>query len=303
MKIKYSEVFTSFQGEAGFAGMPTIWVRFFGCTLKCMGFGQKDPTNPSTYQNPYKTINIADYKKLEDLPVFEVGCDSAYSWDPLFKNLVHTEEVKDLVDRLIQMGMIDFGLDRFHDVSGTHIPQDMAFWHHPKTKQPVQLCFTGGEPMLWQKQMIAIVEEFHKRGMTPPQITIETNATKPLQEGFLNDLISKGIALNFSVSPKLFSVSGEQDAVKPEIIREYLANPGWLKFVVDGSEKCWKELDEAMEKIGELPFRSVWLMPVGATKEQQEHPDIARIALECMRRGYLVATRNHAYVFANLIGK
>ena len=41
-------------------------------------------------------------------------------------------------------------------------------------------------------------------------------------------------------------------------------------------------------------------MPVGATKEQQE--TVADIANEAMRRGYKVATRNHAYVYGNQIG-
>lgn len=289
MKIRYSEVFTSFQGEAGFAGMPTIWVRFFGCTLKCMGFGQKNPADPSTYVNPYAYIKLADYTRLEDLPVFEVGCDSAYSWDKDFKHLIHTEEVSELVDRLIDMGEKDFGLDR----------NTNEFWFHPKTRQPVQLCFTGGEPMLWQKQMVAIVEEFTSRGFQPPQITIETNGTVPIKEA--DNLERKGTHLYYSVSPKLFSVSGEKDAFKPELLTQYFANDGWLKIVVNGTDECWEELDRVMSTVNVPNHWTKWLMPVGATKDQQS--DIADLALECMRRGYHVATRNHAYVFGNLIGK
>ena len=41
-------------------------------------------------------------------------------------------------------------------------------------------------------------------------------------------------------------------------------------------------------------------MPVGATKEQQE--SISKIAVDAMRKGYKVATRNHSYVFGNAIG-
>lgn len=289
MKVRYSEVFTSFQGEAGFAGMPTIWVRFFGCTLKCMGFGQSNPMDPSSYVNPYQAIRIGDYTRLEDLPVFEVGCDSAYSWDSDFKNLAHTEEVSALVDRLIEMGEKDFGLDR--NLKG--------FWFHPATKQPVQLCFTGGEPMLWQKQMLAIVREFSARGMTPPQITIETNGTVDIKEAAL--LNSNGTEVFFSVSPKLFSVSGEQGAFRPHQLAEYFKYNGWLKIVVNGTEECWEELESSMQTISPPAHWDKWLMPVGATKDQQT--DIAELALECMRRGYRVATRNHAYVFGNLIGK
>jgi len=41
-------------------------------------------------------------------------------------------------------------------------------------------------------------------------------------------------------------------------------------------------------------------MPVGATKEEQE--EVADICVEARKRGYKVATRNHAYVFGNQIG-
>ena len=44
----------------------------------------------------------------------------------------------------------------------------------------------------------------------------------------------------------------------------------------------------------------IWIMPVGATKEEQE--EVADICVEAMKRGYKVATRNHAYVFGNQIG-
>ena len=54
MKIRYSEMFYSFQGEAELAGTPTVWLRFFGCNLECNGFGQESPEDPSTYELPYK---------------------------------------------------------------------------------------------------------------------------------------------------------------------------------------------------------------------------------------------------------
>jgi subtilase family serine protease len=47
----------------------------------------------------------------------------------------------------------------------------------------------------------------------------------------------------------------------------------------------------------------VWVMPVGATKDQQEAKTVADISMEAMRRGYNIATRNHCYVFGNVIGK
>ena len=44
-------------------------------------------------------------------------------------------------------------------------------------------------------------------------------------------------------------------------------------------------------------------MPVGATKDQQENEVVADISIEAMKRGFNIATRNHCYVFGNVIGK
>ena len=58
--VLYSEIFKSIQGEGHYTGVPTTWLRFFGCNLECNGFGQDDPTDPSTYKLPYKDFDIID---------------------------------------------------------------------------------------------------------------------------------------------------------------------------------------------------------------------------------------------------
>jgi len=78
-QIAYSEIFHSIQGEGHYTGRPTAWLRFFLCNLQCDGFGQKDPTDPSTYVLPYKTIKVEDYKRLEDLPVWKTHHQDALS--------------------------------------------------------------------------------------------------------------------------------------------------------------------------------------------------------------------------------
>lgn len=295
MNIKYSEIFTSFQGEAGFAGMPTIWVRMFGCNLECNGFNQKTPTDASTYQElPFKTINISEVKTLEELPVFSYGCDSSYSWSKRFSKLARNDTVEVLVDKLIKLGETNLGLDKTNK---------NGFWKHPKTSQKVQLCFTGGEPMLWQKQIREICKEFELRGLPPVQITIETNGTQKIKNSSGSRIPYSGVF--YSVSPKLFSVSGEKNAIDITTLREYFQEyGGWLKFVVNGSQQCWDELDFYCSDI--LPILpsnwEIWVMPVGATKEQQECSDIVDIVNEAMKRGFKIATRNHVGVFGNVIG-
>ena len=76
----YSEIFYSVQGEGHYTGVPTAWLRFFLCNLQCNGFGQEDPTDESTYKLPYKDIDVSQYNTMEELPVFEYGGASSYSW-------------------------------------------------------------------------------------------------------------------------------------------------------------------------------------------------------------------------------
>ena len=192
-----------------------------------------------------------------------------------------------------------------------HNPEGL--FTHPKTGQDVMLCFTGGEPMLQQKAMMAILEELAHRGNMPKIITVETNATQKL-----SDDLRRFIALEFrmyggkrwhwSMSPKLFNVSGETDAIIPEIIQSYTItmSTSILKFVCNGTKECWEELDMQMERIRFLCNQftpHVWVMPVGATKNAQEESSIGDLCIEAMNRGYNVATRNHCYVFGNIIGR
>lgn len=298
MKIRVSELFYSFQGEAQYAGKPSAWIRFFGCNLECNGFGQEDPTNPATYVLPYQTFDVASIKRVEDLPVWHYGCDSSYSWSAKYKHLVHDYQAEDIADKLMDMMK--------------HPTNPEGLWAHPITGMDTQLCFTGGEPMMWQKAMVAVVDEFRKRNNLPKLVTIETNATQKIQP-FTQEMIDySGIDFHFAMSPKLFTVSGEKDVVKPDIIASYI-RAGYshvIKFVVNGTKECWEEVDEAVAKIKEYTFKNYstknvefWVMPVGATKDQQEEEQVADISIEAMKRGFNVATRNHCYVFGNVIGK
>lgn len=300
---RYSEIFYSFQGEAELAGKPTVWLRFFGCNLECNGFGQAEPTKPETHILPYKDFDVSTVDRLEDLPVWNYGCDSSYSWSAKYKKLVHNETVEEIVDRLTNL------MKSADNPAGEFI--------HPVTNQDTQLAFTGGEPMLNQQAMIDIVREFQRRDNCPRTITVETNATKPLSADlklFIEDEYAKGLGYrwHWAMSPKLHTVSGEVDAVIPFRIFEYaqvLGSTAVLKFVHNGSDAAWAEVTKYQYDIYEF-FKAaeqyppeMWIMPVGATKDAQELPSVGEISLEAMKRGYNVATRNHCYVFGNVIGK
>lgn len=298
---RYSEIFHSFQGEGAKTGTPCAWIRFFLCNLTCSGFGQKDPTDPSTYVLPYKDFDVSTVKRVEDLPVWDYGCDSSYTWAKKYRHLAHNDTVKEICDKI-------------EDVL-KHESNPKGMFLHPKTHQWTHMCFTGGEPMLNQEAMFQILHEFNHRSNWPQYVTVETNGTKPLKDlelqtmiGWYYDPDSTGdMEWFWSVSPKLWSTAGEtsKKAIHPEVVASYAeaSNHGQLKYVVNGTEQSWNELEqhtEAFRKAGvDWP---VWVMPVGATKEQQEDKQIADIAVEAMKRGYNVSGRMHCYIFGNQIG-
>lgn len=297
--FKYSEIFTSLQGEGiGVTGEPCVWIRWFMCNLQCNGFGQKDPTDPDTYILPYLDYDLSNTKKVEDLPVWEYGCDTSYSWSKRYKSICPSntaDEIADLITEHLKNG---------HNPEGKFI--------HPNTNRPVMLAVTGGEPMLAKSQeaTVALIEALERQGNFPPKVMIETNGTQAIKEP-----LARMIKLNYnredrwtwSVSPKLFQTSGEERkrAIKPDVVAGYqdVCPNGYLKFVISGTQESWDELEEVLAM-----FRSagvtwpVSIMPVGATREDQERPDVAKIATEATARGYHVSARVHAYVYGNIVG-
>jgi organic radical activating enzyme len=294
MKVRYSETFYSFQGEAELAGTPTVWLRFFGCNLECNGFGQKSPAIPDSHILPYKDFDTNRIRTVEELPVWQYGCDSSYSWSMKYKHLAKDADIEGICDRLTML--LPYG-----------------YFTHPISKQENMLAFTGGEPMLQQRQMKAIVNEFLIRGNVPKIITVETNGTKKLNkdlQDFINIYLAEmGIRWHWAISPKTLHTAGEVDKVDIDNFMSYIEgtkSTGCIKIVCNGSGSSWREIDLIRKEIqsycknAEIAVPDIWIMPVGATKEEQE--TVADICIESMKRGYKVATRNHAYVFGNKIG-
>lgn len=292
--VKYSETFYSAQGEGHYTGIPSLWMRFFLCNLQCDGFGQEDPTDPETYELPYQTIDLTDVTDVKDLPVFDKGCDSSYTWSKRFRHLIEDRTPEYAVDELTDLLP-----------HGTFV--------HPKTKQPVHMVFTGGEPMIKNTQlaMIAVLNEFENRGNLPLHITIETNGTKPLTpelREYIDDYVNnKGGEWFWSVSPKLWSTAGEKNekAIKPDVVRDYAAfgSGGQLKYVVNGSNASWEEVEENTVRFRRAGVDfPVWIMGVGGTVEGLKMTE-AVIADDAIQRGYNYTSRMQCHIYGNVVGK
>ena len=300
-KYKYSEIFTSIQGEGNYTGSPTVWLRWFMCNLQCSGFGQKAPEDPTTHILPYKEFDVTTVKKIEDLPVWEYGCDSSYSWAAKFKDLCPAHTAPSIAEKLEEE------LAKFHNNPG-------GKWSIPSEREikDIHFCMTGGEPMLpmTQRGQVDLLHALADRGNLPRFITVETNGTQSIKDD-LAKLVASYVASGgewfWSCSPKLLYTSGEKPerAIRPAIVKTYqdITGKGQLKFVVSNRKKAWDELEERVEEFRDHGVHfPIWVMPVGATVESQNTDDMREIVEETIKRGYNVAARVHCYLWGNKIG-
>ena len=285
----YSEIFRSIQGEGVYTGVPTVWLRLFGCNLECNGFGQEDPTDPDSYILPYQDIDLTDITVPEQLPVFNYGCDSSYSWSRRFKKIQRKGTSEEVGNELYQL-MYD---------NRTHV------------------AFTGGDPLMkaGQKNIVGVMNTLtdnftvdnHRGYLT--NVTFETNGTRKLEDLLRDQILERTLRdkteFFFSVSPKIWSTSGEKDRICPDVVQGYyeVSTAGQLKFVCNGSEQSWDEIEDAVASFRHSGVRyPIWIMPVGATEESQNKDHVAKIAEETMDRGYNVSARVHCYIWGNQIG-
>jgi organic radical activating enzyme len=198
-KIKVSEVFYSLQGEGRFVGVPSVFLRTYGCNFTCAGFGCKPGEKSTGADEVAKSVDL--YKTFNDLPLVETGCDSYASWHPAYKHLSPTQTTEELVERMLAL-----------------TPNNQWMQNNGND---VHLVITGGEPLLgWQRAYEELLS--HPRMSDLKNITFETNGTQKLHDDFAHCLSHWKGEVTFSVSAKL-SASGEkwEDAICPDIVCNY----------------------------------------------------------------------------------
>jgi 7-carboxy-7-deazaguanine synthase len=285
MKLKVSEIFYSAQGEGRFVGVPSVFLRTFGCNFTCSGFGMARGTCSTERDN----VKVELYAKYEDLPLVSTGCDSYASWDPRFKKLSPTMETDTVIEKMLAL------------TPNNRWVQDNG--------NDVHLVITGGEPLLgWQKVYPELLEAMRMRDLA--NITFETNGTQEISEDFGAYLkqwrgpewVQREIT--FSVSAKL-SASGEKwaDAIKPDIVKSYEQyGKVYLKFVVE-TPADFEEVDTAVEAYRSVGLEGVvYVMPVGGVVSVYDGNKF-NIADEAMKRGYYYSPRLHVDLWGNSWGK
>jgi len=285
-KIHYTELFYTVQGEGQWTGVPSLFLRTFGCNFRCTDFGCKQPVPGKV--NPEVAVvikNIDKYKTFDDLPLVQTGCDSYPSVYPEFKRFAIKSTIDELVERMRKL-----------------LPN--GTWTQPNG-QDIHLVITGGEPLLgWQRSYVELLE--HEGMKDLKNLTFETNATQTLHKDFAEYLQKQTrIHITWSCSPKL-TVSGEswEDAIRPAIVKSYLdlvcggGSSLYLKFVVaTGADVC--DVDRAVAEYQMADVMCpVYLMPVGGTIESYSltNNDVALLA---MKQGWRYSPRLQIDLFGN----
>lgn len=286
MKIKVSEVFYSLQGEGRFVGVPSVFLRTYGCNFKCAGFGCRPGEVSTEADEVAKQVDL--YKDFSSLPLVTTGCDSYASWHPAFKELSPTQTTEELVERMLEL-----------------TPNNAWVQNNGND---VHLVITGGEPLLgWQRAYRELLS--HPQMADLKNITFETNGTQELHEDFRDFLIDwaeqrAGRQITFSVSAKL-SASGEawEEAIKPMIVNIYQTyGHTYLKFVVETDEHI-REAIRATDEFRAGGFRgTIYLMPQGGIVEPYDRNKL-RIADICVEQGWNYSPRLHVDLWGNGWGK
>ena len=278
-KIKIAELFYSIQGEGRYMGVPSVFLRTFGCNFKCAGFGMpRGETSHEATDIAATHTMITPFTTYEDLPLVSTGCDSYASWHPDFKDLSPMLTSEAITDRIMEI-----------------LPQN-----HWKDEH---LVITGGEPLLgWQRAYPDLINNTKMRDLK--EITFETNGTQRLTPEFKeylrrwNSVV--GRELTFSVSAKL-PASGEkwEEAICPDVVCEYeQVGTAYLKFVV-ATEQDIADAECAVGAFRSAGFKGhVYLMPVGGV-ESVYTLNAKNVALAAMKRGWRYSDRLQVPLFKN----
>jgi len=274
-KLKVAELFYSVQGEGRYMGVPSVFLRVFGCNFKCAGFGM--PRGETSEE--YIKINPDDYTDYKALPLVSTGCDSYASWDPRFKHLSPVLDTDTIANQIMDI-----------------LPH--------KGWEDEHLVITGGEPLLgWQRQYPDLLDHPDMTGLK--EITFETNGTQKLSDDFKKYLFkwrnqNKQREVTFSVSAKL-PASGEswEEAIQPKIVCEYeWFGTAYLKFVV-ATEQDILDAERAVKAYRDAGFVGhVYLMPVGGV-ESVYNLNAKNVALAAMQRGWRYSDRLQVPLFKN----
>ncbi|MEE9170557.1 MAG: 7-carboxy-7-deazaguanine synthase QueE [bacterium] len=158
------------------------------------------------------------------------------------------------------------------------------------------IVFSGGEPLLQQEQLQAIISSLHK-SRVHHKYEIETNGT--LFPGALEQFAER---IQLNVSPKLEnSEVPKEKRYCRDILSRLAANDSefttFFKFVVTGPA----DIDEILSNFDFVPREKIIIMPEGVTRESQVE-GLSNLVEICKREGFRLIPRMHTLIWENQRG-
>lgn len=225
--MRIAEIFKSLQGEGPSIGLPTTFIRFCGCNLRCK-FGCKTETEKERCNDYWKSAaNNVIARTINDLPRYDIGCDSYYAVIP------------EIYNRFIPEIDLDEVVETIRDLNCN------------------TLCFTGGEPLLEDnlKAIMEIMDAYPDK-----DFHLETNGTLLTEE-----TLTKFNYYNSIHNKKTLIISSPKIKYSPlytdEVIKNINQFSDYIKIVSNGDEK-----DLVLQCKG-FDRNKIILMPEGRTKE------------------------------------
>ena len=169
----------------------------------------------------------------------------------------------------------------------------------------IHVVFTGGEPMLQQKEILETIDYLVEKDYYPA-VTIETNGTIAPDDKLLNRVywslspkLSTSACFEGTDVPKKLQDLHNKNRINIKVLAKYLESPDvQLKFVYSGPESVReiKSIIDKLEPIAAMEPEWIMLMPEGTTTEQINKS--SKEAIEyCLKEGWRFCDRLHIRIW------
>ena len=197
-----------------------------------------------TIQGEGKSIGMKTmFLRLSVCNLACIWCDTPYTWNWKGMKFKHPEKY----DRRKEI----------HDMSCAEVVAELK----EKGSEVKSLVISGGEPMLQQRAIIALLKLLKPDGY---RAEIETNGTIEPEDEFL-ELIDQ-----INCSPKTSNSGSDNTFImreRPNALMKLASNPKTnFKFVIQGED----DMPEVCKLVSKYGMKNVYLMAEGASMEDQK---------------------------------
>lgn len=165
-----------------------------------------------------------------------------------------------------------------------------------RLRRGAHLVITGGEPLLQQERIVALLEYLEQQFQLQPIVEIETNATVlPLTE------LDRRVAY-WNTSPKLRNSGMPADRrLRPDVLRWFAQNPNTMTKLVIANREDWTEIETDLLAPELIRRDQIVLMPSADSLDNllKTNKLVAEICIEQQLR---MSTRLHVEIWNQLTG-